>query len=103
MFPYNQGMEPNVYIRLFTKKNGKLYDTREDFSSRQMGGQIPNVGDIIVSPWLKDAKQDLPAPARRTFYEVIGRYIHPRDDPDLIRIALVVVCRLGTEEEREIL
>lgn len=100
--------ERTPYIRLFERKVGELVDLEEDFSTEQLGGQIPNVGDIIVSPWMSNVEASRNEPTSRTFWEIVQRYINPgSSDKDGAwrdtRIALVVSERTGKAGEGSIL
>ena len=99
-------------IRLFPREDGRLVDIREEYTLEQLGGEIPNVGDTILSPWMSNVEEDLHVPSQRTFYEVVRRYLlpaNPRDpnkEPDqevVIRVALEVRERPGKQDEIELL
>ena len=96
-------------VRLVAQRGAMLHDLEEEYSLEQLGGQIPNVGDIIISPWMSNPKTDIDEPSKRTFYEVVQRYIHPKNpkDPDkypdqevFIYISVEVLERSGTEKEQ---
>ena len=102
-------------IRLFLRNEDGILDegiSSETYEIEQLGGQVPNVGDTIISPLMINPKEDLCVPERRTFYEVVRRYIFPGEYPDpdtepdqevYIRVALEVRKRLSREDERELI
>ena len=82
---------------------GEFEDLREDYSLNDLGGQLPNVGDIIVAPWTLKGKNNLD-PTHRTFFEVTRRYFRPSyQEGGDCRVALEVLERPGKEEEVAIL
>ena len=78
---------------------------KKNMSLSKLGGEIPNIGDTILSPWMNDVKEDQHVPARRTFYEVVRRYFLPTNPspvpkPDqevFTRVVLEVRKRPGTK------
>ena len=97
-------------IRLFQRQDGRLEYTGEEYELEELGGEIPNVDDTIISLRISNI-EDRHVPARRTFYEVVRRYLLP-EQPSLdkepaqevfIRVPLEVRERPGTEDEIELL
>ena len=91
-------------IRLYRRDGGALeVVTSETYEIEELGGEIPNVGDIIISPWMNNPKDDYNKPERRTFYEVVRRYFTPGRDPGGgPRISLEVQARPGQMDELEL-
>ena len=70
----------SIYIRILRRGHNGLEDSRDDYSSDQMAGQVPVPGDLILSPWLNTQDKKPVDPENRTFYEVTRRIFYPRND-----------------------
>ena len=96
-------MAIETLVRMFYRNhNGDLDSDREDYTLEDLGGQIPNVGDIIVSELVHQGDNPLD-PEKRTFCEVVRKYISPDASGRLLSIALEVKIRPGTFQERGVL
>lgn len=71
----------SIAIRILTRwSNGKLEDSRDEYSLEQMAGQVPVPGDLILSPWMNTKEKKFSDPENRTFYRVTGRIFYPRNN-----------------------
>ena len=91
------------YIAIFEMKDGYLTYMSEGYELKDLGGTIPNVGDLMVDPGVLDGADRREA-SSHTVREVVARYIKPQiSDVVGARIALVVKSRRGKEEEANLL
>ena len=93
---------PETRVVLFQEDEAG-YLIRGDAYSVDVLGGLPEIGDLIVDPAVLEGlnRND---PSNRDVSEVVRRYFVPRDDeagPAFVH--LVVVTRLGTSGEAEIL
>jgi len=89
-------------IYLFTEQNGvfERLDGQE-YELSELGGQLPDVGDLIVDPGVLEG-QDRRNPENRSVYEVKARYFQPRVSGNVF-ITMLVEERRGRRGEEEIL
>lgn len=102
-------METNTFIpcvRIFVQnEDGSYADTTEDYDLNQLLGVVPDVGDIIVTPWVS-GNADRQDPINRTFLKVEKRYFCPQTiNPNspgreiYVYVNLVVTERPGAPQE----
>lgn len=94
--------------RLYSKNpDGHLEDMQNEIDGDEIGGVLPNVGDLIVEPGVPEGLSRI-EPQNRTVYEVESRYFLPghsiRNRPSgaATYVALVVKQRTGLESERDL-
>ena len=98
---------PQQLIRLYQRdEDGMLYDAREDFTIEDFCGNVPRVGDLIVSRWLRDSRPEARAEEQawknRTVLVVEAVYFRPdkrNDESDDSWVVIVVTERRMTEAE----
>ena len=92
-------------VRILTLEDGVITDTRDEYSIEQLGGTIPNIGDMIISPWVRNG-DDRQSPSAREVYVVKRRYFRPRElkeSTDYVYVELLVEIREASEAERSLL
>ena len=94
---------PEQLIRVYMKDDeGNLYDTRESLDNVDFCGSAPRVGDMIVSPWLRNSNEEARLWSNRTVqiveavYFLPGKRRKPKDDAWAV---IVVKERQMTEAE----
>ncbi len=92
---------PITAIRLHTVAQGQIVDLVEEYDVDELGGTIPVVGDLMVSPGVV-AGLDRRKPENRTIHEVVSRYFLPGAHSDSRYIAIVVKERPALESESNI-
>ena len=102
----NARRTPERIIRIYKRfPDGNLFDARDEFDVADLCGAIPRVGEYIVSPYLRDSKEDGRLWSNRTIYVVEAVYYRPdvrNPDNDNSWIVLVVHERPMTKEEAEL-
>lgn len=99
-------------IRVYVDEDGKLVDQKYDIDiDGELGGMVPNVGDMIVYPGVLMG-EDRHDPENRTVYEVTQRYFllgnrafktEERDiEENPAWLVLVVKARKGKAGERDL-
>ena len=91
-------------IRLYRKADdGNLHDTGQTLDvDKEFCGSLPRVGDLIVSRWLRNSKEDARLWSNRSVLVVEAVYYRP--DKHLAEtsdswVVLVVSERMMTEQE----
>lgn len=85
---------------------GDLIDDRETYDLDDFGGTVPRVGELIISPWLKNTVGEKRSWDDREVYVVEAVYYRPdkrRDKDSDAWVILVVRPRLMEEHEEALL
>ena len=94
-------------IRFYKRDDeGELFDTRDDCTIDDVCGTVPRVGDLIVSRWLRDSKEEPRVWWNRTVSEVEAVYFLPykrRKESDDAWVVVVIKDRQMTEAEWSLL
>lgn len=91
-------------VRIFQRVGEDIEDTSETYELTELGGEIPQVGDLIINPLGPRTYMERKDPSRREVHEVKTRYFRPGvyDGPDKY-VVLVVETRAATTAEIEFL
>ena len=101
--------DTSLSIRILSKENDRIKDSREEYDVAEFGGEVPQIGDLIIDPGIEVKSRDSTAEdrfdlSRRTVHEVIARYFRPGALPgDANYVEIIVKSRHPTDAELELL